>query len=107
MSNFDVIIAGGGRIGGLVRRILSAAGYHLTVIDYNAAHLENMRRFGARIYYGDATRPDLLHAAGLHHARVFVAAIDDREKITELVRYVVKTAPHVHVIARAVDRHHV
>lgn len=103
----EVIIAGGGRIGGLVRRILSAAGYHLTVIDYNAAHLENMRRFGARIYYGDATRPDLLHAAGLHHARVFVAAIDDREKITELVRYVVKTAPHVHVIARAVDRHHV
>ncbi|WP_342070777.1 cation:proton antiporter [Yoonia algicola] len=102
-----VIIAGGGRIGGLVRRILSAAGYSLTVIDYNAQHLENMRRFGARIYYGDATRPDLLHAAGLHHAKVFVAAIDDREKLTELVRYVRETAPHVHIIARAVDRHHV
>jgi CPA2 family monovalent cation:H+ antiporter-2 len=102
-----VIIAGGGRIGGLVRRILSAAGYTLTVIDYNAQHLENMRRFGARIYYGDATRPDLLHAAGLHHAKVFVAAIDDREKLTELVRYVHETAPHVHIIARAVDRHHV
>ncbi len=103
----EVIIAGGGRIGGLVRRILSAAGYNLTVIDYNAAHLENMRRFGARIYYGDATRPDLLHAAGLQDAKVFVAAIDDREKLTELVRYVIKTAPHVHVVARAVDRHHV
>ncbi len=103
----EVIIAGGGRIGGLVRRILSAAGYNLTVIDYNAQHLENMRRFGARIYYGDATRPDLLHAAGLHHAKVFVAAIDDREKLTALVRYVKTTAPHVHIIARAVDRHHV
>ena len=103
----EVIIAGGGRIGGLVRRILSAAGYNLTVIDYNAQHLENMRRFGARIYYGDATRPDLLHAAGLHDAKVFVAAIDDREKLTELVRYVHATEPYVHIIARAVDRHHV
>jgi CPA2 family monovalent cation:H+ antiporter-2 len=103
----EVIIAGGGRVGGIVRRILSAAGYSLTVIDYNAQHLENMRRFGARIYYGDATRPDLLHAAGLHNAKVFVASIDDKEKLTELVHYVHTTAPHVHIIARAVDRHHV
>uniref|UniRef100_UPI0035C83B79 NAD-binding protein n=1 Tax=Yoonia sp. TaxID=2212373 RepID=UPI0035C83B79 len=103
----EVIIAGGGRIGGLVRRILSAAGYNLTVIDYNAQHLENMRQFGARIYYGDATRPDLLHAAGLHNAKIFVAAIDDKDKLTELVHYVHTTAPHVHIIARAVDRHHV
>ena len=103
----EVIIAGGGRVGGIVRRILSAAGYSLTVIDYNAKHLENMRVFGARIYYGDATRPDLLHAAGLQKAKIFVIAIDDREKITELVRYAVHTAPGVHVIARAVDRHHV
>ncbi len=103
----EVIIAGGGRIGGLVRRILSAAGYNMTVIDYNAQHLENMRRFGARIYYGDATRPDLLHAAGLPKAKVFVAAIDDKDKITELVHYVHANAPDVHIIARAVDRHHV
>lgn len=103
----EVIIAGAGRVGGIVRRILSAAGYTLTVIDYNAQHLENMRRFGARIYYGDATRPDLLHAAGLHEAKVFVAAIDDKEKLTELVRYVSTNAPKVHIIARAVDRHHV
>jgi CPA2 family monovalent cation:H+ antiporter-2 len=103
----QVIIAGGGRVGGLVRRILSAGGYNLTVIDYNAQHLENMRTFGARIYYGDATRPDLLHAAGLHNAKIFVAAIDDKDKLTELVHYVHTTAPHVHIIARAVDRHHV
>ena len=103
----QVIIAGGGRIGGMVRRIVSAAGHNLTVIDYNAQHLENMRRFGARIYYGDATRPDMLQAAGLQHAKVFVAAIDGKDKLTELVRYVHATAPHVHIIARAVDRHHV
>ena len=103
----EVIIAGAGRVGGIVRRILGAAGYSMTVIDYNAQHLENMRRFGARIYYGDATRPDLLHAAGLDKAKVFVAAIDDREKLTQLVKYVNHHAPGVHVIARAVDRHHV
>lgn len=103
----QVIIAGGGRVGGMVRRILSAAGYRLTVIDYNAQHLDNMRRFGARIYYGDATRPDMLQAAGLQHCKVFVAAIDDKEKLTELVHYVHTTAPHVHIIARAIDRHHV
>lgn len=103
----QVLIAGGGRIGGMVRRILNAAGYNLTVIDYNAQHLDNMRRFGARIYYGDATRPDMLQAAGLQHCKVFVAAIDDKEKLTELVHYVHTTAPHVHIIARAIDRHHV
>ena len=103
----QVLIAGGGRIGGMVRRILNAAGYNLTVIDYNAQHLDNMRRFGARIYYGDATRPDMLQAAGLQHCKVFVAAIDDKEKLTELVHYVHSTAPHVHIIARAIDRHHV
>ena len=103
----EVIIAGAGRIGGIVRRILSAAGYSMTVIDYNAQHLENMRRFGARLYYGDATRPDLLHAAGLHKAKVIVIAIDERDKITEMVHYVHKNAPEVHIIARAVDRHHV
>lgn len=103
----QIIIAGGGRVGGLVRRILTAAGYKLTVIDYNARHLENMRTFGVTIYYGDATRPDMLHAAGIDEAKVIVIAIDDREKITELVRYVAQTHPQVHIVARAVDRHHV
>lgn len=103
----EVIIAGAGRVGGLVRRILSAAGYKMTVIDYNASHLQNMRAFGATIYYGDATRPDLLHAAGLDEAKILVVSIDDKEKITELVRYVSQTHPHVHIVARAVDRHHV
>jgi CPA2 family monovalent cation:H+ antiporter-2 len=103
----QVLIAGGGRVGGMVRRILSAAGYNLTVIDYNAQHLDNMRRFGARLYYGDATRPDMLQAAGLQNCKVFVAAIDDKQKLTELVHYVHTIAPHVHIIARAIDRHHV
>lgn len=103
----EVIIAGAGRVGGIVRRILSAAGYELTVIDYNARHLDVMRTFGASIHYGDATRPDLLHAAGLADAKILVVAIDDEEKITELVHYVHNNFPQVHIVARAVNRHHV
>ena len=90
-----------------MRRILQAAGYTVTVIDYNAQHLENMKVFGVRQYYGDATRPDMLHAAGIDEAKIFVIAIDDKEKITELAHYIHHNHPNVHLIARAVDRHHV
>ena len=103
----EVIIAGAGRVGGIVRRILKPAGYSLTVIDHSAAHLENMRQFGARLHYGDATRPDLLHAAGIERAKLLVIAIDEREKVLELVRYVTQNHPHVHVLARAHGRHDV
>ena len=102
-----VIIAGRGRVGGLVERILRAGGHESTVIDYNSRQIDNMSRFGFRTYYGDATRPDLLHAAGIEEARILVIAIDDKEKITELAHYVHHNYPHVHIIARARDRHHV
>jgi CPA2 family monovalent cation:H+ antiporter-2 len=103
----QIIIAGAGRVGGVVQRIMRASGYSMTVIDFNSTHLENLRRFGVRIYYGDATRPDLLHAAGIESAKVLVIAIDDRDQITELTRYVSEHHPHVHIVARAVNRHHV
>lgn len=102
-----ILIAGAGRVGGLLDRILRAAGYRTTVIDFNSRRLDILQRFGVKHYYGDATRPDLLHAAGIHDARVFVIAIDDREKITELAHYVTSNYPQVHVIARAIDRDHV
>ena len=103
----SVIIAGFGRVGGLVDRILSAAGYSTTVIDFSSKQLEQMRAFGAKAYYGDATRPDLLAAAGIAEAKIFVVAIDDTDQITEVVRYVRQNYPNVHVIARARTRHHV
>ncbi|WP_412562541.1 cation:proton antiporter [Thalassobius sp. MITS945101] len=102
-----IIIAGAGRIGGLINRIAEAAGYQPTVIDYSSKRLEILKKFGVKHYYGDATRPDLLHAAGIHEAKVLVIAIDDREKITELTHYVSKNYPHVHIITRATDRDHV
>ena len=103
----SIIIAGVGRFGGVVNRILLSAGYKTVVLDYNSEHLERMRAFDIKVFFGDATRPDLLHAAGLDNARMLIIAIDDHEQATELVRYVVKHYPHIHIVARAVDRHHV
>ena len=102
-----VIIAGRGRVGGIVDRMIQAAGFSTTVIDYDSAQLEIVRKFGFRTYFGDATRPDLLHSAGIDQARLLVVALDDREQIDRLVKYVIDTYPHVHVTARAVDRSHV
>ena len=102
-----IIIAGRGRVGNIVERMLSAAGYRTTVIDYSARQLDAMRAFGFETYYGDATRPDLLAAAGIARARMLVICIDGKAQITELVHYVRTTYPDVHIVARAVDRPHV
>ena len=102
-----IIVAGRGRVGGLVQRILEAAGHQSVVIDYSSRQIENLRAFGIKTYYGDATRPDLLHAAGIEEAKLLVVAIDNKEQINQIVEYVIKNHPHVHVMARAVNRHHV
>jgi CPA2 family monovalent cation:H+ antiporter-2 len=102
-----IIIAGNGRMGGIIRRMLSGAGHPSTVIDFSSKQLEMLSRFGVKAYYGDATRPDLLHSAGMAEAKLFVIVIDGREQITELVKYVSKHYPEVHIIARAVARDHV
>jgi len=102
-----VIIAGHGRFGGVINRILLAAGFKTVVLDYQSEQLERLRAFGVKAYFGDAMRPDLLHAAGIEGAKMLVIAIDDRKSATELVHYVTENYPHVYVVARAVDRHHV
>ncbi len=102
-----VIIAGHGRFGGIINRILKSSGYHTVVLDYQSEHLEMLRAFGVEVFFGDATRPDLLHAAGIDEAKMLVIAIDDKENATELVRYVTKNHPHVYIVVRAFDRHHV
>jgi len=106
-SDAKIIIAGHGRFGGIVNRALQAADYETTVIDYSNEQLAMLRRFGLSAYYGDATRPDLLHAAGIDDAKVLVIAIDNKEAATELARYMHEHHPTVHVVARAIDRWHV
>jgi len=102
-----VIIAGVGRFGGIVNRVLQAAGYETVVLDHHAEQLDMLRAFGVKVFFGDATRPDMLHAAGIEHAHMLVIAIDDRERSLEMVRYVVENYPDVHVLVRAFDRRHV
>ncbi len=102
-----IIIAGRGRIGGIVDRMLRTAGYPSTVIDYSSKQLDILRKYGiSHTYFGDATRPDLLHAAGIDKAKLLIVTIDDKHQITELVSYAIRNYPNLHVIARSVDRHH-
>ena len=103
----SVIIAGHGRFGGIVDRILLSAGFKTVVLDYRSEQLDMLRKFGIKVYFGDAMRPDLLHAAGIEEAKMLVIAIDERESATELVRYVTENHPHVYIVVRALDRHHV
>ena len=103
----NVIIAGHGRMGGIVNRILRGAGFNTTVLDFSSEQLEMLRTFGIKVFFGDATRPDLLHAAGVEEADVLIIALDDREHITTLVHYAVHNWPHLHIIARATNREHV
>jgi len=102
-----IIIAGIGRFGGVINNILRASGFKTVVLDHNSEHLDRMRVFGIKVFFGDASRPDLLHAARISEAKMLVVAIDDRTQANDIVRHVTEKYPHVHIVARAVDRHHV
>jgi glutathione-regulated potassium-efflux system ancillary protein KefC len=96
-----VIIAGFGRFGQIVGRLLFASGVKATVLDYDPDQIELLKRFNFRVYYGDATRLDLLHAAGAEHAKVLVVAIDDVESSVKLVEHVREHFPRLKIVARA------
>ena len=99
-----IIIAGMGRFGQVVNRMLQMSGFRATVLDHDLPTVELMRRFGFKAFFGDPTRPELLHAAGLAQARVLVAALDDKDANTRLVRYARRERPDLHIVARAYDR---
>lgn len=102
----DIIIAGFGRFGQITGRLLSANGFKSTVLDSDIEQIELLRRFGRRVHYGDATRLDLLRAAGAERARMLIVALDDREKAVELVETARKAFPDLVILARAWDRRH-
>jgi monovalent cation:proton antiporter-2 (CPA2) family protein len=101
-----VIIAGHGRFGMTVGRLLQAMGHPAVVLDHDAEQIEALRRFGYRLFYGDASRLDLLEAAGAHDATILIIAIDDRDKINEIVVTARKHFPHLEIFARSFDRVH-
>ncbi len=99
-----VIIAGLGRFGQIVNRLLRSDGIETVVLDDDAQQLDTLRKFGIQAYYGDASRVSLLEAAGIARSKVFVAGLRDTQKQVQMVSQVRQRWPHVHIIARATDR---
>lgn len=99
-----VIVAGFGRFGSIVGRLLTANGVGTTVLDVDSDRVELLRRLGLRVFYGDATRYDLLASAGAARAELLVLALDDPAEIRNLVRTARKHFPNLTILARAFDR---
>jgi monovalent cation:H+ antiporter-2, CPA2 family len=102
-----VIIAGVGRFGQTVNRLLRTSGVSTVVLDSDMGMIETLRRFGIKGFFGDPARPELLDAAGLQTAEVLVVAVDDRENALKIVRHARRVRPDLHIISRARDRVHV
>jgi glutathione-regulated potassium-efflux system ancillary protein KefC len=96
-----VLICGFGRYGQILGRMLSAQGLALTVLDHDPDTIENLRELGFRVFYGDATRLDLLRTAGAGTARVLVVAVDDIEQSLAIVDLAREHFPNARIVARA------
>jgi monovalent cation:proton antiporter-2 (CPA2) family protein len=99
-----VIIAGFGNFGSIVGRLLRANGVGITVLEHDSDRVDLLRKLGLKVFYGDASRHDLLHAAGAEKAKVLILALNDNEKILEIVHLAKKHFPHVALFARASGR---
>jgi len=102
----QAIVAGYGRFGQIVARVLVANGFNVSTLDVSVEQIALLRRFGRHVYYGDAARLDLLRAAGAEKAQILVVAIDDKEKSNEIVEAAREAFPNLTVLARAFDRRH-
>lgn len=105
-SEGDIIIAGFGRFGQIISRVLTAKKIPFTALEVNPQQVDFVRKFGNKIHYGDACRLDTLRAAGLENAKVLVIAVDKPETSMKIVEAVQTNFPHVRIYARAYDRLH-
>jgi monovalent cation:proton antiporter-2 (CPA2) family protein len=101
-----VILAGFGRFGHIVGRLLSLQGIKTTVLDMDADQVELVRKLGVKVFYGDASRLEMLHAAGAATAKLIIIAIEDEEKSLVIVEIVQKHFPQLEILARAKGRDH-
>ncbi|EPF20773.1 glutathione-regulated potassium-efflux system protein KefC [Cedecea davisae DSM 4568] len=101
-----VIIAGFGRFGQIAGRLLLTSGVNVVILDHDPDHIETLRKFGTKVFYGDATRVDLLESAGAAGAEVLINAIDDPEANMQLTELAKEHFPHLQILARARDINH-
>ncbi|MCH8307462.1 MAG: cation:proton antiporter [Proteobacteria bacterium] len=101
-----VIIAGFGRIGQIIGRLLRIKGQSFTALEIDSSQVDVIRRYGSKVYFGDAGRLDLLRAAGADRAKLLVLAIDDVEASIKTVETVIRHFPHLNIVARARNRRH-
>jgi voltage-gated potassium channel Kch len=101
-----VLLAGFGRYGQAAGRLLKANGIDCTVLDLDYTSIEMLRRHGLSVFYGDAVRPELLHAAGIEKARLLIIAVDDDERSERIAEIAKRHHPHLKIIARASDTRH-
>ena len=101
-----IVIAGFGRYGQIVARLLIAQGHACTVLDHDAEMIEAARSFGYRVFYGDASRLDLLRTAGAASARILVIAVDDKAQSLEIADLAREHFPNLTIVARARDVTH-
>ncbi|MBS7766622.1 NAD-binding protein, partial [Klebsiella pneumoniae] len=102
-----VLIAGFGRFGQIIARLLYAQGIGVTVLDHDPDQIDFLKQYGFKVFYGDATRMDLLEAAGAAKARILVVAIDGMEDSLQLIDRVRQRFPHLRIYARARHVSHV
>ncbi|GAB3909744.1 monovalent cation:proton antiporter-2 (CPA2) family protein [Larkinella knui] len=103
-ENNPVIVAGFGRYGNIVGRFLRANNIGTTVLDFDSDRVDTLRKLGMKVYYGDASRYDLLKSAGAEHAKLMIIALDSPEKALDLVETVKKHFPHLEILVKAIDR---
>lgn len=101
-----LIVAGFGRVGQIVARLARIRHFTFTAIDNNLQKIDFVRRYGGTLYYGDVTQPDLLRAAGIEQAKVFVLAIDNVEDSMNVARHILLNYPNLTLLVRARDRYH-
>lgn len=105
-ENHPVIIAGFGRMGQIIGRVLRMHNIEFTAIEKSARRVDFVRKFGNQVYYGDPRNPEILRAAGISQTKLFILAIGDIEFSTTTAAYLVNHYPNLTILARAIDRQH-
>ncbi|ELA08108.1 potassium efflux system protein [Moraxella macacae 0408225] len=103
-NNHRVIIAGFGRFGQIVGRVLSMHNIEFTAIEKSAHRVDFVRKFGNQVYYGNPQNPEILRTSGIGKAKLFVIAFDDLELALSTAQYILRQYPHITILARATDR---